>query len=103
MAGHSQIDKAQGNFVGTGRTEFYSLKLPNKEGVYIDRKTDSEYKIFSNLADQLGSNTQAKGQVTIFTERAACASCLGVAEQFNKCYPNIKVNIFDNNGNLIKP
>ncbi|WP_126302016.1 deaminase domain-containing protein [Mannheimia haemolytica] len=103
LAGHSQIDKAQGNFVGTGRTEFYSLKLPNKEGVYIDRKTDSEYKIFSNLADQLGSNTQAKGQVTIFTERPACASCLGVKEQFNKQYPNIKVDIFDNNGNLIKP
>ncbi|NBI43905.1 hypothetical protein GVX76_10610 [[Haemophilus] felis] len=66
-------------------------------------KTDSEYKIFSNLADQLGSNTQAKGQVTIFTERLACQSCLGVAEQFNKRYPNIKVNIFDNNGNLINP
>ncbi|MWQ33002.1 hypothetical protein HQ939_08155 [Glaesserella parasuis] len=59
--------------------------------------------MFSGLANELGSNTQAKGQVTIFTERPACPSCLGVAEQFNKGYPNIKVNIFDNNGNLIKP
>ncbi|WP_123957409.1 deaminase domain-containing protein [Frederiksenia canicola] len=39
--------------------------------------------------------------MTIFTERPACQSCLGVAEQFNKHYPNIKVNIFDNNGNPV--
>ncbi len=103
LAGHSQIDRPQGAFIGSGNTKFNSLELPNKKGIPIDRKTDSEYKIFSNLADQLGSNTQAKGQVTIFTERPACPSCLGVAEKFNRRYPNIKVNIFDNNGNLIKP
>jgi hypothetical protein len=55
------------------------------------------------LADKPGSNTQAKGQVIIFTERAACPSCLGIKEQFNKNHPNIDVKIFDNNGNLIKP
>ncbi|MDO9768523.1 deaminase domain-containing protein, partial [Glaesserella parasuis] len=103
LAGNSRINKPIGSFVGQGKTEFTSLRLPNKEGKFIDRRTDSEYKIFSNLADQLGSNTQAKGQVIIFTERPACPSCLGVSEQFNKRYPNIKVNIFDNNGNLIKP
>ncbi|MEG9488531.1 deaminase domain-containing protein [Mannheimia indoligenes] len=48
-------------------------------------------------------HSRHRGQVTILTERPACPSCLGVAEQFNKRYPNIKVNIFDNNGNLIKP
>jgi len=62
---------------------------------------DFEYKILSNLADQLGSNRQAKGQVTIFTERPACLSCLGAVDQFIKCYPNIKVNVFDNNGKAI--
>lgn len=87
LAGHSQIDKAQGSFIGSGNTKFNSLVLPNKKGISIDRRTDSEYKIFSNLADQLGSNAQAKGQVTIFTEKPACPSCLGVAEQFNKRYP----------------
>ncbi|MGX2951514.1 hemagglutinin repeat-containing protein, partial [Ursidibacter sp. B-7004-1] len=102
MAGHSRINSPQGDFIGKGNTEFDSLRLPNKKGDLIDRKTDSEYKIFSNLADQLGSNTQAKGQVTIFTERPACQSCLGVAEQFNKRYPNIKVHIFDNNGQPVK-
>ncbi|RDF09260.1 hypothetical protein DPV80_03375 [Haemophilus sputorum] len=59
--------------------------------------------MFSNLADKPGSNTQAKGQVIIFTERAACPSCLGIKEQFNKNHPNIDVKLFDNNGNLIKP
>ncbi|MGX2951642.1 hypothetical protein ACWIUA_12220 [Ursidibacter sp. B-7004-1] len=60
-AGHSRINSPQGDFIGKGNTEFDSLRLPNKDGRMIDRKTDSEYKIFSNLADQLGSNTQAKG------------------------------------------
>ncbi|WGE34826.1 MULTISPECIES: deaminase domain-containing protein [Actinobacillus] len=76
--------------------------MPTKNGKLVDRKTDSEYKILSNLADQLGSKAQAKGQVIIFTERPACISCLGVAEQFNKRYPNIKINIFDNNGKQIR-
>ena len=102
LVGHSQIDKAQGSFVGQGETKFESLKLPNKKGDLIDRRVDSEYKILSNLADQLGSNRQAKGQVTIFTERPACLSCLGVVDQFIKRYPNIKVNVFDNNGKAIK-
>lgn len=102
LAGHSQIDANKGIFVGEGKTEFKSLMLPTKNGKLVDRKTDSEYKILSNLADQLGSNTQARGQVIIFTERPACASCLGVAEQFNKRYPNININIFDNNGKQIQ-
>ncbi|MBD9380756.1 hypothetical protein DXK93_02325 [Achromobacter sp. K91] len=41
--------------------------------------------------------------VTIFTERAACSSCLGVAEQFKAKYPNIQVNILDNNGVVMRP
>ncbi|WP_373559951.1 deaminase domain-containing protein [Achromobacter xylosoxidans] len=34
----------------------------------------------------------------MFTERAACSSCLGVAEQLKAKYPNIQVNMLDNNG-----
>ncbi|WP_077421708.1 deaminase domain-containing protein [Rodentibacter trehalosifermentans] len=68
----------------------------------MEKKRILSIKFFANLADQLGNNFQAKGQVTIFTERPACVSCLGVADQFNKRYPNIKLNIFDNNGKLIK-
>ncbi|WP_353195027.1 deaminase domain-containing protein [Pectobacterium brasiliense] len=64
----------------------------------ILRNTDSEYKILDNLADRLGSNTLAKGNVTIFTEKPACDSCLGVIEQFQKKYLGIKVDVLDNNG-----
>ncbi|AZR60620.1 deaminase domain-containing protein [Eikenella corrodens] len=67
------------------------------------RNTDSEYKILSNLSDQLGNNRYARGTVTIFTERSACASCLNVAKQFQQRYPNIDVKIFDNSSQLIIP
>ncbi|ATX62768.1 deaminase domain-containing protein [Yersinia hibernica] len=69
----------------------------------VQRNTDSEYKILDNLADQLGNNTSAKGTVTIFTERPACGSCLGVVDQFQQKYPGIQVNVLDNNGVLLRP
>ncbi|WP_369690900.1 deaminase domain-containing protein [Phytopseudomonas flavescens] len=56
-----------------------------------------------NLAQKLGNNTTAKGSVTIFTERVACSSCLGVVEQFKAKYPNIQVNVLDNNGVIMRP
>ncbi|WP_395303181.1 deaminase domain-containing protein [Pectobacterium polonicum] len=77
--------------------------LPNKAGDKISRNSDSEYKILDNLADKLGKNTDAKGAVTIFTERAACESCLGVVDQFQKKYPNIKIEILDNNDVMLIP
>ena len=64
---------------------------------------DTEYKILDNIADQLGNNTSARGTVNILTEKAACASCLNVAEQFKAKYPNITVNILDNQGVMLRP
>lgn len=70
----------------------------------IPRNTDSEYKILSNLADKLGDKFNSKGQVTIFTERRACQSCLGVIEQFKERYPNIKINVISNeNEKILNP
>ncbi|WP_422394137.1 deaminase domain-containing protein [Pseudomonas poae] len=46
----------------------------------------------------MGRNTSARGIVNILTEKAACASCLNVAEQFKAKHPNITVNILDNQG-----
>ncbi|WP_228011700.1 deaminase domain-containing protein [Serratia marcescens] len=69
----------------------------------IARNADSEYKILDNLADKLGKNVAAKGSVTIFTERPACGSCLGVIEQFQNKYPGIKVDVLDNNGIVLRP
>ena len=82
---------------------FTAIDLPNTAGELISRNTDSEYKILDNIADQLGSNTSATGTVKIFTERPACDSCLGVADQFREKYPNINVIIYNNNGVVLGP
>ncbi|UUE36466.1 DUF637 domain-containing protein [Pectobacterium aroidearum] len=103
LAGHSRIEKAENGFVGDGKQNFQFKELPNKQGIGVDRNIDSEYKILDNLADKLGNNTLTKGSVTIFTERAACESCLGVVDQFQKMYPNIRVEVLDNNGVVLKP
>ncbi len=101
IAAHSGVDSAGKGLVGAGNQNFKYQTLQSKDGKPIDRNTDSEYKILDNLADQLGSNTSAKGTVTIFTERPACGSCLGVVDQFQKKYPGIQVNVLDNNGILL--
>ena len=83
--------------------KFESRVLPNRSGEFLNRNTDSEYKILSNLADQIGDNRYARGTVAIFTERSACASCLNFAKQFQQRYPNIDIKIFDNSSQLIIP
>lgn len=103
MAAHSSVNQEGKGLVGAGSGNFTYKELPNKQGDMISRKGDSEYKILDNLADQLGGNTSAKGTVTIFTERPACGSCLGVVDQFQQKYPGIQVNVLDNNGVLLRP
>jgi filamentous hemagglutinin len=51
----------------------------------------------------LGDNTSAIGTVNLLTERIPCASCSNVIEQFKAKYPNIKINVLDNNGLNISP
>ncbi|GKW08899.1 DUF637 domain-containing protein [Pectobacterium carotovorum] len=103
LAAHSGLNQSDKGFIGMGNQNFTYQELPNKSGRPILRNTDSEYKILDNLADRLGSNTLAKGNVTIFTEQPACESCLGVIEQFQKKYPGIKVDVLDNNGVRLTP
>ncbi|WP_204371177.1 deaminase domain-containing protein, partial [Serratia marcescens] len=77
LAAHSGIDKAENSFIGKGSGNFKFKTINSGDGKPIPRNTDSEYKILDNLADKLGGNVSIKGKVTIFTERAACESCLG--------------------------
>ncbi|MCW2479268.1 deaminase domain-containing protein [Candidatus Symbiopectobacterium sp. NZEC135] len=44
---------------------------------------------------ELGGNISAKG--TIFTERSACESCLGVIKRFQDGYSNININVLGDN------
>lgn len=61
------------------------------------RWSDSEYKIPSDLADQLiaGGTERANGRVRLYTERAACDSCARIIEQFEAKFPGIKVEVFN--------
>lgn len=97
------INIAQNGFIGNGKSQFNALVIPNNRGIDINRAVDSEYKIFSNVSDLLGNRYNAKGNLTIFTERHACKICLGVADQFKKQYQNINIYIFDNNGSMVIP
>lgn len=102
IANPNSAQKASG-LVGDAAGMFNTFPIPNKTGVLISRFGDSEAKILGSLAQQLGENTTATGSISIFTERAACASCMGVVEQFMAKYPGIRVKVFDNKGVLLRP
>ncbi|NLU18549.1 MAG: filamentous hemagglutinin N-terminal domain-containing protein [Serratia liquefaciens] len=103
LAAHSRVDVADKGFIGKGSGNFKFNTINNSKGEPIPRNTDSEYKILDNLADKLGNNVAAKGKITIFTERTACESCLGVVDQFQKKYPGIKIDVLDNNNVMLIP
>ncbi|WP_039910029.1 deaminase domain-containing protein [Acinetobacter soli] len=105
LLAHSRINTSdpERNIVGTTYGIFKTEKLPTASGMMVDRATDSEAKIFEYLAQKLGNRSLAKGSITIMTERPACSSCLGVAEQFKSKYPNITVIITDNDEVILNP
>jgi filamentous hemagglutinin len=80
-------------FVGRVEGQFETQAIPIGNGQPIDRVADSEAKILSTIGQQLGNNTQARGMINLYTERAPCASCESVIEQFRARYPNIVVNV----------
>ena len=107
MAAHSRVHEPNKGFVGDGKTEFDYLNLPpnktngNQSSRPFPRSADAEYQLFSNIADKLGSNYQATGKLTIYTEKPVCASCSNVAQQFKSRYQNISVQIIDGNGRVL--
>ncbi|WP_198291656.1 deaminase domain-containing protein [Pseudomonas asplenii] len=107
VAAHSGISTptaAQAAMGIVGRDSvFETFEVANKAGVLTARAGDSEANILSSLARQLGDRTDARGTVMILTERAACASCLGVASQFKSKYPGVMVYFMDNNGVILRP
>ena len=106
IAAHSRIRKQNKGFSGDGQTKFDSIELPSlrEDGSWTspyNRKIDTEYQIFSNVADRLGGNYQAKGKITIYSEKEVCASCSGVAKQFKARYPNLSIQIIDGMGKIL--
>lgn len=78
-----------------------STKEPNIIGEPIDRVVDSEYKILTEITEKLGSNFDATGKITLFTEREPCNSCKNVINLFCKRYPKIEVEVIHNNGKML--
>ena len=75
--------------------------VPNSAGYPIARNIDTEYKILNEIADKLGSNTNATGKIRLFTERAPCSSCSNVINLFSEKYTKIEIEIIHNNGILL--
>lgn len=110
MAASSKVDapnatQATNGFVGIVPETFPSTVVPTggTSPVQLLRSVDSEAKILNNVAAQLGDNTAATGTINLLTERAPCVSCSNVIDLFKAKYPNITVNVFDNNGKVIPP
>lgn len=99
MAASSRIDEVTSaslsarGLVGDTPPILPAFEIPIGTGVPILRSTDSEYKILNNIANQLGSNTQATGSVNLMTELAPCASCSNAISAFKSRYPNITINV----------
>lgn len=109
MASSSKLGSPKPQLVDKGfvgnveKPIFESMTINNSKGIPINRSTDTEAKILNNIANQLGNNINAKGTITLFTEREPCASCTINIDQFRKKYPNINLNIVDSNGYLYTP
>ncbi len=79
------------------KSPFKTLDVNNKnivndEGAW-SRSVDAEYKILSDIQKRLGNNFNATGEVKLYKRLIPCPSCEGVINQFQKMYPNIKVEI----------
>ncbi|RKP44956.1 hemagglutinin repeat-containing protein [Trinickia fusca] len=103
IANPTEAQQALG-FVGQVQETFPSSSVwtGGNDPVLLNRSVDSEAKILNNVAAQLGDNTSVSGTINLFTERAPCASCSNVIQQFQEKYPNIKINVMDNGG-VVKP
>jgi hypothetical protein len=96
------VEQQSLGFVGEVPEIFPSSVVPLSDGTPLLRSADSEAKILNNVAAQLGDNTSAIGTINLLTERAPCASCSNIIEQFQAKYPNITINVMDNGG-VISP
>ena len=62
------------------------------------RNNDTEYKIIEQYNQILGGNYEAKGKITIVSEREICPSCDNVIKAFSKDYANIEITLIDGAG-----
>ncbi|MER5988365.1 RHS repeat-associated core domain-containing protein [Streptomyces sp. NPDC001787] len=57
-----------------------------------NRQSDTEYKMLTYVANQLGEPSSVRGSLTMHSSQAACVSCSSVIGQFIQEFPNIRIN-----------
>ncbi|MDT7847770.1 RHS repeat-associated core domain-containing protein [Streptomyces justiciae] len=55
------------------------------------RVNDTEYKMLTYVANQLGEASGIRGTLTLHSSQAACSSCTSVVGQFHEQFPNIRL------------
>lgn len=67
----------------------------NSDGSKQIMDSDAEYKLFDYYADEIKKlpKEKQKGTLDLYTEMSMCDSCKGVKVQFERMFPEIKVNI----------
>lgn len=55
----------------------------------MTRASDSGVKILENIAKDLPSD--ARGTISLYTERPPCLSCQGVIQAFQQRFPNVNL------------
>ena len=102
MKAYSGYDEAVDSFLPKpyGSMDTWILKPSEATSRYVGgpaaylRDVDTEFKILETVAQRLGNNTTASGQINLFTEKLVCPSCSDVVTQFRQRYPNIQLNVF---------
>ncbi|WP_330342582.1 RHS repeat-associated core domain-containing protein [Streptomyces sp. NBC_00557] len=56
------------------------------------RTNDTEYKMLTYIANQLGEPSSIRGVLTLHSSQPACFSCTPVIGQFHDAFPNIRLN-----------
>jgi filamentous hemagglutinin len=109
MAASSRIaspsaDQRALGFVGDVWETFPSTIIPTGSNppLMLNRAVDSEAKILNNIAAQLGENISVTGTINLLTERAPCASCSKIIDQFRAKYSQIIINVIDSGG-VVRP
>ncbi|WP_165953711.1 deaminase domain-containing protein [Streptomyces sp. 8K308] len=69
--------------------------LPRQlEGEDNDRTTDTEYRLLTYIANQIGeASDDVDGVIDLYTELPVCNSCNDVINQFRNEFPNVTVNV----------
>lgn len=79
----------------TGRGGYYEPTAHADEGWV--RLYDSEYKILSDLTDQLraAGMKDPSGTLRLYTERAPCDSCASILREFQSRYPHVRIEVYN--------